>query len=94
MTDILLSSLNANGVLRLTMNDGACRNPLSEAMLNALHVAFDTATSDLGVRVVVLAANGPDFCAGHDLKEMTAGRNGADRGSAYFAKDDSRKRRV
>lgn len=86
MTDILLSSLDADGILRLTMNDGARRNPLSVAMLDALHVAFDTATSDRGVRVVVLAANGPAFCAGHDLKEMTAGRNGEDRGRAYFAK--------
>ena len=86
MTDILLSSLDADGILRLTMNDGARRNPLSEAMLDALRVAFDTATSDRSVRVVVLAANGPAFCAGHDLKEMTAGRNSEDRGRAYFAK--------
>lgn len=86
MTDILLSSLDADGILRLTMNDGARRNPLSEAMLDALRVAFDRATSDRSVRVVVLAANGPAFCAGHDLKEMTTGRDGADRGRAYFAK--------
>jgi enoyl-CoA hydratase/carnithine racemase len=38
------------------------------------------------VRVVVLAAKGPAFCAGHDLKEMTAGRSGDDEGNAYFAK--------
>ena len=46
MTDILPSSQDADGVLRLTMNDGARRNPLSEAMLTALREAFDTAASD------------------------------------------------
>ncbi|MCR9111883.1 MAG: enoyl-CoA hydratase [Rhodobacteraceae bacterium] len=68
------------------MNDMGRRNALSEAMLEALGTAFAQAGQDPAVRVIVLAANGPAFCAGHDLKEMTAGRAGADGGQAYFAR--------
>lgn len=83
---ILLRDLDADGVLRLTMNDVKRRNALSEAMLEALRSAFDNAGQDSGVRVIVLSAVGPAFCAGHDLKEMTRGRADPDGGAAYFAK--------
>jgi enoyl-CoA hydratase/carnithine racemase len=55
-------------------------------MLAEVRAAFATAGADPAVRVVVLAANGPTFCAGHDLKEMTAGRSAPHRGRAYFAR--------
>jgi enoyl-CoA hydratase/carnithine racemase len=84
-SDILLRDLDAQGILRLTLNDVARRNALSEAMLANLNEAFESAGTDPAVRVIVLAANGPAFCAGHDLKEMTAGRAGEDGGKAYFA---------
>ena len=84
-SDILFTNLDKNGILRLTLNDVARRNALSEAMLAALGTAFADAGADPQVRVVVLAANGPAFCAGHDLKEMTAGRSQEDGGKAYFA---------
>lgn len=84
--DLLLRDLDADGILRLTLNDGARRNPLSEAMLAALASAFEAAGRDPAVRVIVLAANGPAFSAGHDLKEMTAGRDAPDGGRAYFTK--------
>ena len=84
--NILLQELDADGILRLTMNDGARRNPLSEAMLSALGNAFTAASGNPAVRVIILAANGPAFSAGHDLREMTAGRAGEDRGRAYFTK--------
>lgn len=83
--DILLSELDEDGVLRLTLNDTARRNALSEAMLGRLGTAFAEASADPCVRVIVLAANGPAFCAGHDLKELTAGRAASDRGRTYFA---------
>ena len=83
---ILLRDLDSDGVLRLTLNDAAKRNALSEAMLTELGAAFDDAGRDPKVRVIILAANGPAFCAGHDLKEMTAGRTGEDRGRAYFTR--------
>ncbi len=86
MSSILLRDLDADGILRLTLNDPARRNALSEAMLTALGEVFADAGADPAVRVVVLAADGPAFCAGHDLKEMTAGRAGDDRGRAYFTR--------
>ncbi|MDP5334814.1 MAG: enoyl-CoA hydratase [Paracoccaceae bacterium] len=83
---ILLRELDDAGILRLTLNDSVRRNALSEAMLGELGAAFIAAGQDPQVRVVVLAATGPAFCAGHDLKEMTAGRAGPEGGKAYFAK--------
>ncbi len=83
-TDILLSEMDENGILRLTLNDIGRRNALSEAMLARLGAGFAGAATDAAVRVVVLAAHGPAFCAGHDLKEMTAGLAGPDLGRAYF----------
>lgn len=84
-SDILLSGLDDHGILRLTLNDPRRRNALSEAMLTRLAAAFADAGADAAVRVVVLAAHGPAFSAGHDLKELTAGRDAPDGGRAYFA---------
>lgn len=83
--DILLSEID-EGILRLTLNDVGRRNTLSEAMLTQLGEALAGASKDTSVRVIILAANGPAFCAGHDLKEMTAGRAGAGKGEDYYAK--------
>jgi len=82
--DILLSEQDENGVLRLTLNDVGRRNALSEAMLAQLSEAVAAASKNTSVRVIILAANGPAFCAGHDLKEMTAARDASDRGRKYF----------
>ncbi|MFT5574124.1 MAG: enoyl-CoA hydratase/carnithine racemase [Cryomorphaceae bacterium] len=84
-SDILTEQRAEGGVLRLTLNDVAKRNALSEAMLDQLTQVLDEAALDPSVRVIVLAANGPAFCAGHDLKQLTAGRDTQDRGRAYFA---------
>jgi enoyl-CoA hydratase/carnithine racemase len=69
----------------LVLNRPAARNSLSEALLAALSAAFTDIANDKSVRAVVLAANGPGFCAGHDLKELTARRSDADGGRAYFS---------
>ena len=86
----VLASCDTDGVLRLTLNAPASRNALSEGMMTALAAALDDAAGDAAVRVIVIAANGPVFCAGHNLKEMTAARsapeNSADRGRAYFTR--------
>lgn len=84
--EILVSALDEKGVLRLTLNDARRRNALSEEMLQLLGQAVADAGANAAVRVVVLAANGPAFCAGHDLKQLTAGRAAPDGGRAYFAK--------
>ncbi len=88
MTDhrLLQLALDTEGVLRLTLDDPARRNALSEAMLHQLASALDAAGADQQVRVIVLAANGPAFCAGHDLKEVTAARDSDDGGRAFFAR--------
>ena len=82
--DILLRDLDEEGILRLTLNDAARRNALSETMLAKLDEAFAEAAESPTTRVVILAAEGAAFCAGHDLKELTAARSAADRGRAYF----------
>ena len=84
MSDLLQSAL-AGGVLRLTLSDAATRNSLSEAMMAQLAAALDHAAADAKVRVIVLAAQGPAFSSGHNLKEITAHRADADKGAAYFA---------
>jgi enoyl-CoA hydratase/carnithine racemase len=76
---------HSGGITLLTLNRPDLRNSLSEAMLAALGEAFVAIAQDAKVRAVVIAANGPVFCAGHDLKELTGHRNDADRGRAYFA---------
>ena len=63
---------DAGGVCTLTLNRPEQYNTLSEAMLAALQGALDAIADDASVRVVVLAARGKAFCAGHDLKEMRA----------------------
>lgn len=68
----------------LVLNRPAARNSLSEALLASLSAAFAEIAADKSVRAVVLAANGPAFCAGHDMKELTTRRSDADRGRAYF----------
>jgi len=69
---VVLRSQDARGVITLTLNRPQAFNALSEAMLAALQREFDAIAQDESVRVVVLAAEGKAFCAGHDLKEMRA----------------------
>ena len=68
----------------LTLNRPHVRNPLSEEMLMAFGEALGAIAQDSNVRAVVLRAAGPAFCAGHDLKQLTARRTDADGGRAYF----------
>ena len=72
-----------HGALLLTLARPDRRNCLSQAMLRALQTAIADAAVDQQVRAVVLAAQGPVFCAGHDLKELTEHRADADRGRAF-----------
>ena len=73
------------GIVRLTLNRPGQRNALSGELMTALETALDETAADPDVRVVILGANGPAFCAGHDLKEMTAHRQDTDKGAAFFA---------
>lgn len=69
---ILLHSRDDRGVHTLTLNTPKAFNALSEAMLAALSSALDEVARDESARLVVLAAAGKAFCAGHNLKEMKA----------------------
>jgi enoyl-CoA hydratase/carnithine racemase len=60
------------GVVRLTLSRGDRYNPLSRRMIAALQAELDAVAADAGARVVVLAAEGRGFSAGHDLAEMRA----------------------
>ncbi len=84
MTEPLVQRTDLDGVAILTMNAPDRLNALSDAMLAALDTCFDALAQDTGVKVVVLRGAGKVFCAGHDLKEMQAGRQAPDKGAAYF----------
>lgn len=70
-------AVDARGVVTLTLNRPDALNALSEAMLDALHGAIDRTSADDSTRVIVIAARGKAFCAGHDLKEMRAAPSNA-----------------
>ncbi|MBX3533122.1 MAG: enoyl-CoA hydratase [Xanthobacteraceae bacterium] len=72
-------------VAMLILNRPAARNSLSQAMIDTLTAEIAKVRDDKAVRVLVIAANGPGFCAGHDMKEMTARRADSDKGRAFFA---------
>lgn len=70
--DSILERSDTNGVATLTLNRPKARNALSTGLMAALQDELDSIKSDPAVRVVVIAANGPAFCAGHDLREVRA----------------------
>ncbi|MGF1454450.1 MAG: enoyl-CoA hydratase [Alphaproteobacteria bacterium] len=73
-SDALVLTERDGAVLTITLNRAKARNSLSRALMGALQTALAGAAADPAVKVVILAANGPVFSAGHDLKEMTAAR--------------------
>jgi enoyl-CoA hydratase/carnithine racemase len=73
-------------VATLVLNRPQPRNSLSDALLTELSGALADIASDRTVRAVIIAANGPAFCAGHDLKELTRRRSDPDGGRDYFRK--------
>jgi enoyl-CoA hydratase/carnithine racemase len=73
------------GIALLTLDRPTARNSLSVAMLGGLDAAIAEVSADAGVHAIVIAASGPAFCAGHDLKELAARRSDPDGGRAFFA---------
>ena len=80
----ILERKQTGAVLHVQMNAPERLNALSDEMIAALHGTLDEVAGDRSVRAVVLSGAGKAFCAGHDLKQMTAGRQHADGGAAYF----------
>jgi enoyl-CoA hydratase/carnithine racemase len=83
-SSLILLREDQGGIAVLTLNRPQARNSLSEALLEALGDTLSAIAHDRAVRAVVLAALGPAFSAGHDLKELNAHRSEEDRGRAYF----------
>ncbi len=81
----MLLSETIGSIRVLTLNRPEGRNSLSEGLIAELHAALAKIHDDADVRAVVIAANGAAFCAGHDMKELSARRADADRGRSYFA---------
>ncbi|UOA27452.1 enoyl-CoA hydratase [Pseudosulfitobacter sp. DSM 107133] len=74
-----------NNVAHLTLNAPGRLNALSDEMILILHKALDEIAETKSIRAVILSGSGKAFCAGHDLKQMTAGRQNPDGGRGYFA---------
>ena len=80
----ILERSDTGAVAHLQMNAPERLNALSDEMLAALQDEFDRLKDDHSIRAVILSGSGKAFCAGHDLKQMTAGRQAEDGGKAYF----------
>lgn len=80
----ILERRDTDAVCHLHLNAPERLNALSDEMLAALQEQIDALHDDRSVRVVVISGAGKAFCAGHDLKQMTAGRQAEDGGKAYF----------
>ena len=80
----ILERNDKNSVAYILVNSPDTLNSLSDEMLAALTKEFENLKNDPKIRAVVLAGAGKAFCAGHNLKEMTKGREAEDGGKAYF----------
>ena len=80
----VLKTACSGAVLRLTLNDDASRNSLSEAMLDAVESQLKLASADRSISVIIIAGDGVAFSSGHNLKQLSAHRVDADHGEAYF----------
>lgn len=81
----ILERNDSGGVAHLRMNAPERLNALSDEMLAELQRQLTALQDDRDIRVVILSGAGKAFCAGHDLKQMTAARQSEDEGKAYFA---------
>jgi enoyl-CoA hydratase/carnithine racemase len=84
--DSLVLREDRGAVACLTLNRADARNALSEAMLQEIARAFDALSRAPQINAVVLTGAGAAFCAGHDLKELTAHRGAPDGGRAAFTR--------
>ena len=84
LSEPVVSERPEPGILVLTLDTPKSRNALSRRMMAALDGAIAKASAEPETAVVMIAANGPAFSAGHDLKEMAAHRTDADGGRAFY----------
>ncbi len=84
MSDDILIRKDDGAITHLVLNAPSSLNALSDAMLARLKDEFSDLLESESQRVVVISGTGKAFCAGHDLKEMTAKRQSPDGGAAGF----------
>ena len=84
MTQAILLRKDKGAVASLTLNSPKNLNALSDEMIAQLHQTLDEIAQDRTIKAVILSGSGKAFCAGHDLKQMQAGRQSSDKGRAYF----------
>ncbi len=82
--DTVLLEHRSGAIATLTLNRAHARNSLSVDLMTTLNGALERLGQDASVKVIVLAAAGPVFCSGHDLKEMQHHRADADAGKAFY----------
>ena len=82
--EILKTTIDKNGIFRLTLNSQHNHNALSEEMMLNIQTALDESINNKKIRVIIVSADGPTFSSGHDLKELTEGRQNPDKGKNYF----------
>lgn len=80
----ILERDDTGAVAHLRMNAPERLNALSDEMLAALQAQIDSLKVDTSIKAVILSGNGKAFCAGHDIRQMTAGRAAEDKGLSYF----------
>ena len=87
--EILVESRHHNrAIARLTLNRPERRNSLSIALIERLTDAIERFADCPDTHVIIISGNGPGFCSGHDLKELSQAREQDDRGRAFFEEND------
>ena len=84
--DIIKTSLDPSGILRICLNNPNNHNALSNEMMNKILSELNEASVDKKIRVVIISAEGPTFSAGHDLKELKSSRKNSDKCLTKFRK--------
>ena len=86
MTAHLVKSELQNKILHITLNNPKHQNTLSEDMIKQLDDKLQQGSEDNSVKVIILSATGPVFCAGHNLKDLNSQRSELDKGKSYYDK--------
>ncbi|MEN3930681.1 enoyl-CoA hydratase [Microvirga sp. W0021] len=81
----ILQTVRKDQVLLVRLNNPKARNALSEEMIELITSVLEETAQSKDIRAVILAASGPAFCAGHDLKGLTSHRQDDDQGHNYFS---------
>ena len=83
---LVKTSVHSDCIFRISLNNAAHHNVLSEEMMTAIQSVLDKSANDKLIRVIVISAEGKTFSAGHDLKQLKKGRLNSDKGRDYFKK--------